>query len=315
MMEHRLEIAKCAQARVSEEFYRLLRAGAAKRSMELLLETELLEILAPELVRGLKGEPDGEEAALRRARFWGYLAALDRSTARAPGAAVERAAPGGAGAAAAARRAGSRQQRRARRRAAGRADVHAGARSAAAVAPRQRDRAPDPARPAPHPARPRADAGDSGQHSREFVDEALRLAEIVSRPRRPTPAWRGGRSSRRGRRRSARRISRPRSKTSRRGRRARTSASATEPYGGRGGDAAIRDRDRERDRGGDRGGYGGGQRRPRPSRRRAAARRDALRSDGPRRARRGGAQPRVAPVRPTFLGTGAFGGPWNSRTD
>ena len=23
----------------------------------------------------------------------------------------------------------------------------------------------------------------------------------------------------------------------------------------------------------------------------------------------------VAPVRPTFLGTGAFGGPWNSRTD
>ena len=57
MMEHRLEIAKCAQARVSEEFYRLLRAGAAKRSMELLLETELLEILAPEMVHGLKGEP------------------------------------------------------------------------------------------------------------------------------------------------------------------------------------------------------------------------------------------------------------------
>ena len=29
MMEHSGEIAKCAQARVSEEFYRLLRAGAA----------------------------------------------------------------------------------------------------------------------------------------------------------------------------------------------------------------------------------------------------------------------------------------------
>ena len=29
MMEHRQEITKCAQARVSEEFYRLLRAGAA----------------------------------------------------------------------------------------------------------------------------------------------------------------------------------------------------------------------------------------------------------------------------------------------
>jgi len=84
MMEHRLEIAKCAQARVSEEFYRLLRAGAAKRSMELLIETELLEILAPELVRGLKAGGDAEDAALHRARFWGYMAALDRSSAVRP---------------------------------------------------------------------------------------------------------------------------------------------------------------------------------------------------------------------------------------
>jgi poly(A) polymerase len=92
MMEHRLEIAKCAQARVSEEFYRLLRAGAAKRSMELLLETELLELLAPEIAKGLKGEADEDggppelagAAALRRSRFWGYLAALDRSTGLRP---------------------------------------------------------------------------------------------------------------------------------------------------------------------------------------------------------------------------------------
>src|SRR3954469_18928860 len=54
MMEHRQEITKCAQARVSEEFYRLLRAAAAKRSMELLLETELLDILVPELARALR---------------------------------------------------------------------------------------------------------------------------------------------------------------------------------------------------------------------------------------------------------------------
>ena len=60
-----------------EEIYRLLRAGAARRSMELLLETELLEILAPEIVRSLKDDSDGEEAVLRRARFWGYLAALE----------------------------------------------------------------------------------------------------------------------------------------------------------------------------------------------------------------------------------------------
>ncbi len=91
MMDHRNDIAKCAQARVSEEFYRLLRAGAAKRSMEILLEAELLELLAPELARGLKDDPAAEPEAdpvklaatqLRRARLWAYLAALDRSTAR-----------------------------------------------------------------------------------------------------------------------------------------------------------------------------------------------------------------------------------------
>jgi poly(A) polymerase len=84
MMEHREEIAKCAQARVSEEFYRLLRGGAAKRSMELLVETELLDLLTPEIARGLRGEPEDEDAALRRTRLWGYLAAVDRSTARRP---------------------------------------------------------------------------------------------------------------------------------------------------------------------------------------------------------------------------------------
>jgi poly(A) polymerase len=123
MMEHRNDITKCAQARVSEEFYRLLRAGAARRSMELLLETELLELLAPEIARGLRGDgrtngegtpppldqpgtlegfPDPpamdsaplaelrprdagiDDVTRRRARFWAYLAALDRSTARRP---------------------------------------------------------------------------------------------------------------------------------------------------------------------------------------------------------------------------------------
>jgi poly(A) polymerase len=84
MMEHRQEIAKSAQARVSEEFYRLLRAGAAKRSLEILVETELLDLLVPELARGLRGEPADEEAALRRRRLWAYLAALDRSATARP---------------------------------------------------------------------------------------------------------------------------------------------------------------------------------------------------------------------------------------
>ena len=34
--------------------------------------TELLEILTPELVRTVKDESDGDEATLRRGRFWGY---------------------------------------------------------------------------------------------------------------------------------------------------------------------------------------------------------------------------------------------------
>jgi poly(A) polymerase len=82
MMEHRQEITKCAQARVSEEFYRLLRAGAAKRSMELLVETDMLDLLAPEISRGLKSPPEDDDGKLRQARLWGYLAALDRSTER-----------------------------------------------------------------------------------------------------------------------------------------------------------------------------------------------------------------------------------------
>jgi poly(A) polymerase len=83
MMEHSGEIAKCAQARVSEEFYRLLRAGAAKRSMELLLETHLLEVLVPELATALRDDgADNPTHAKRNARFWSYLAALDRSTTR-----------------------------------------------------------------------------------------------------------------------------------------------------------------------------------------------------------------------------------------
>ena len=84
MMEHRQEITKCAQARVSEEFYRLLRAGAARRSMELLLGTELLDILVPELARGLRGDAPDDESTVRRSRLWGYLGALDRQSSRRP---------------------------------------------------------------------------------------------------------------------------------------------------------------------------------------------------------------------------------------
>lgn len=79
MMEHKAELAKCAQARVTEEFYRLLRAGAAKRSFELLVETGLLEFLVPELAQAWSKESDDPEVKQRIQRFWAYLAALDES--------------------------------------------------------------------------------------------------------------------------------------------------------------------------------------------------------------------------------------------
>jgi len=80
MMEHKGEIAKCAQARVSEEFFRLLRAGGARRSFELLLGTGLLEVLSPDLAGALQQEPVDEQGRVRQARFWAYLAAVDRWT-------------------------------------------------------------------------------------------------------------------------------------------------------------------------------------------------------------------------------------------
>jgi poly(A) polymerase len=80
MLDHSEEIQKCAQARVSEEIYRLLRAGAAKRSVELLLETTLLRQLIPSIDKALESPESDVEGQLTKRRFWGYLAALDRST-------------------------------------------------------------------------------------------------------------------------------------------------------------------------------------------------------------------------------------------
>jgi poly(A) polymerase len=83
MMEHKAELAKCAQARVTEEFYRLLRAGAARRSFELLIETGLLEFLLPELAQAWSANGEDPEVKARIDRFWSYLRALDESiTAR-----------------------------------------------------------------------------------------------------------------------------------------------------------------------------------------------------------------------------------------
>ena len=49
IIRHRAEITKCSQPRVLEEFYRLLRGGAARRSMELLAETGVASSLSHHL--------------------------------------------------------------------------------------------------------------------------------------------------------------------------------------------------------------------------------------------------------------------------
>ncbi|HKA88401.1 MAG TPA: polynucleotide adenylyltransferase PcnB [Haliangiales bacterium] len=86
LLAHRAEISKCAAPRVLEEVYRLLRGGAARRSMELLIETGVLAVLAPELA-WLFGYaeaappsgplPDDAALAARRKAAWAILAEID----------------------------------------------------------------------------------------------------------------------------------------------------------------------------------------------------------------------------------------------
>ena len=62
ILDHKGEIPKCAPPRVLEEIYRLMKGGAARRSMELLRDTGVLDLLIPEVARLLRERPDSEEA-------------------------------------------------------------------------------------------------------------------------------------------------------------------------------------------------------------------------------------------------------------
>ncbi|HVK76682.1 MAG TPA: polynucleotide adenylyltransferase PcnB [Kofleriaceae bacterium] len=62
LLRQRGEIRKCAPPRVVEEIYRLLRGGAARRSLELLAETGVLEILSSHLAALLDGPVHDEPA-------------------------------------------------------------------------------------------------------------------------------------------------------------------------------------------------------------------------------------------------------------
>jgi poly(A) polymerase len=62
---HRAEIARSAPPRLIEEFYKLLRSGAAERAFRMLAERQLLEPIAAPLQQGATG------------KLWASLAALD----------------------------------------------------------------------------------------------------------------------------------------------------------------------------------------------------------------------------------------------
>ncbi|MGE3579596.1 MAG: hypothetical protein AB7I25_14170 [Vicinamibacterales bacterium] len=63
---HRFDIARAAPARLTEEVYKILRAGKAEKTFRMLAERKLLEPIAPEL----------QEAA--GPKLWAALAAIDR---------------------------------------------------------------------------------------------------------------------------------------------------------------------------------------------------------------------------------------------
>jgi poly(A) polymerase len=71
ILAHKGEIAKCAPPRVLEEIYRLLRGGAARRSLELLEDTGVLDILIPLLAERIKA------SAADRNRLYDTLALVD----------------------------------------------------------------------------------------------------------------------------------------------------------------------------------------------------------------------------------------------
>lgn len=55
LLRWRGEISKCAPPRVLEEIYRSLRGGAARRSFELLVQTDVLNVMSPQLAALLQG--------------------------------------------------------------------------------------------------------------------------------------------------------------------------------------------------------------------------------------------------------------------
>lgn len=76
IVEHRGELAKASKPRLFEEILRLLRGGAAHRSMYLCWDLGVLSVVLPELAAFLDDDPQGA------GRTWARLSAVDAAAAR-----------------------------------------------------------------------------------------------------------------------------------------------------------------------------------------------------------------------------------------
>ncbi|MBW2463514.1 MAG: polynucleotide adenylyltransferase PcnB [Deltaproteobacteria bacterium] len=72
IVAHRIDLERAARPRVLEEILRLLRGGAAHRSMWLTWDTGVMAVILPELAVWLDDDADGSED------FWRRLDAIDR---------------------------------------------------------------------------------------------------------------------------------------------------------------------------------------------------------------------------------------------
>jgi poly(A) polymerase len=72
MRRHAAEIARCAQPRLLEEIFKILRCGTSVRAFELLRTAGALGMVLPTLSAAVERAGEGE-----RRRFFAYLAALD----------------------------------------------------------------------------------------------------------------------------------------------------------------------------------------------------------------------------------------------
>jgi poly(A) polymerase len=84
-LHRRGELSKCAQPRVIEELYRLLRGGAARRSVELMVETQVINTLSVHLATMFsEWQPSSRDNAVdtREPNRWTFLQSPEERAAR-----------------------------------------------------------------------------------------------------------------------------------------------------------------------------------------------------------------------------------------